>query len=461
MKIAVRFLSIICYLLFVASSCSVTTNIPKPNESYKAAEITLPVSNVAIPVSFSKANLLAEINGRLDGLIYEDMDRSDDNLQVKVWKTKPMTMDFEGSDIRYNVPIKVWLNGSFGILGFSVSSVMEAEMAMMFTTSFTFSKDWKLIPKTSLTGYEWIKDPVATMGRMRFPVSFIADKALTNSKGDICSSIDQNLLEGLNLGSVVNQITAAARRPMLINSDYNIWLVLVPQKISVSPFTSTETTVTTTFGLKAVSEIVVGKKMPELWLDYPKPELIMGNGTDKFLNISFGVDIPFSEAEALFSKQIVGKTFSKGRRTVRVDSLRIYGSGDKVVIGAQLSGSLNGWIYFKGITAFNSTTRSVEFHNLDYELETRNILHRSASWLFRSSILNSLKESMVFPVGPELDRTLTDINNNLIQNRNIKNLELNGKISELAIDQIHLIPDSFRVIVKAKGEISVLVNKIN
>ena len=96
MKIAVRFLSIICYLLFVASSCSVTTNIPKPNESYKAAEITLPVSNVAIPVSFSKANLLAEINGRLDGLIYEDMDRSDDNLQVKVWKTKPMTMDFEG-----------------------------------------------------------------------------------------------------------------------------------------------------------------------------------------------------------------------------------------------------------------------------------------------------------------------------------------------------------------------------
>ncbi len=461
MKIAeMRLLLIICLIFFV-SSCSVTTNIPKPNESYRVAEVALPVSTVAIPVSFSKTNLLAEINSRLDGLIYEDMNLSDDNFQVKVWKTKPISMDFEGSNIHYSVPIKIWLNGSIGILGFSVSSVMEAEMAMRFTTSFTFSKDWNLKPKTTLTGYEWVKEPVATVGRMKFPVSFIADKAISNSRGDICTSIDKNLLEGLNLGSVVNQITASVRRPFLINSDYNIWLVLVPQKISISPFTSSDTTITTIFGLKTVSEVIVGNKMPELWLDAPKPELVLGNGTDRFLNISFGIDIPFSEAEVLFSKEVVGKTFSKGRRAVKVDSLRIFGSGDKVVIGAQLSGSLSGWIYFKGITTYNKATRSVEFLNLDYELETRNVLHRSASWLFRSSILNSLKEAMVFPVGPELDRTLKDINSNLVQNKNIKNLELNGKISELVIDQIHLIPESFRVTVKAKGEISVFVNNLN
>lgn len=461
MKFPLRSLFVVAYLFVVVSSCSVTTNIPKPNESYKTTVIAPPVSNVAIPVSFSKASLLAEINGRLNGLLYEDMDLSDDNLQVKVWKTNPMTMEFSGNNIQYRVPIKVWLNGSFGILGFSISSEMEAEMAMIFTTSFSFSKDWDLTPQTSLTGYEWIKEPVATVGRLRLPVSFIADRAINNSKADICTTIDKNLTEGINLGAVVNEIISAARRPMLINSDYNIWLVLVPQKISVSPFTSTDTTVTTTFGLKALSEVVVGKKMPEFWLDAPKPELALGNGTDNYLNVSFGVDIPFNEAEALFSKQIVGKTFTKGRRSVKVDSLRIYGSGDKVVVGAQLSGSLNGWIYFKGITSYNGSTRSVEFLNLDYELQTRNILHRSASWLFRSSILGSLKESMVFPIGPDLDSTLAEVNRNLVKNRKVKDLEFDGKISELAIDKIHLIPDAFRVIVKAKGEVAIMVNKFN
>ena len=139
MKIVLRYLFAFVCALVLASACSVTTNIPKPNESYKVTAIAAPVSEVAIPVSFNKVNLLAEINSRINGVIYEDMDLSDDNLQVKVWKTQPMTMEFSGTTILYSIPIKAWVNGSFGILGFSVSSSMEAEMAMAFTTSFSLS----------------------------------------------------------------------------------------------------------------------------------------------------------------------------------------------------------------------------------------------------------------------------------------------------------------------------------
>jgi len=456
-----RVFAIYCLALVLASSCAVSTNIPKPNESYAVAEIARPVSNVAIPVSFNKVNLLAEINSRLSGLLYEDMDLSVDNLQVKVWTIQSITMEFVGSTIKYRVPIKVWASGSFDILGFSVTSTMEAEMAMAFTTSFSFSKDGALIPKTSLTGYDWIKEPMATIGMMTIPINFLADKVLESSKDDICSSIDTNLAKGLDLSSVINQITAAARRPILINPDYNVWLVLVPQKVSVSPFTSTDLTVSTTIGFKALSDVVIAKKMPELQQEAPRPELSMGNGADNYLNIRFGLDIPYSEAETLFSKEIVGKTFSKGSRSVRVDSLRIYGSGERVVVGAQLFGSINGWIYFKGLASYNSASRSVEFLNLDYELQTRNILHRSASWLFRSSIINSLKEAMVFPIGAELDKMLAVANRNLVQNRSVRNMEINGRISELSIEQIHLIPEAFRVIVKANGEVAVMVEKLN
>ncbi|SDB93689.1 DUF4403 family protein [Williamwhitmania taraxaci] len=461
MRIVIRNFFVIVCASGLVTACTVTTNIPKPNELYKVTSIAPPVSEVSIPVSFSKANLLAEINSRINGVIYEDMDLSDDNLQVRVWKTQPMTMEFSGTTILYSIPIKVWVNGSIGILGFSVSSTMEAEMSMAFTTSFSLSKDWKFTPKTTLTGYKWIKEPVANLGSMKLPVNFLADKAIKECKGGICSSIDKNITEGFNLTAVVNQITNAAHRPMLINSEQNLWLVLIPQKISVSPFTSTDTTVTTTIGLKTISEVVVGKKMPELWLDIPMPELSLGNGTGKYLSVNFGIDVPYNEAEILFSKEIVGKTFSKGRRSVRVDSIRIYGSGEKIVIGAQLSGSVKGWIYFKGIASYNASNRTVEFLNLDYELQTKNILHRSASWLFRSTIMNSLKESMVFPIGNELDNMLLAANRNLVQNRSIKNLELNGTISTLAIEKIQLVPDAFRVMVTAKGEISIMVTKLN
>ncbi len=447
-------------LAILVSGCSVTTNIPKPNESYRLTDLGTSVSTVAIPVSFSRAQLLASINHRLDGLIYEDSDNADDNMLVKVWKIQPITASFSGNSVSYRVPIKAWVNASIGLLGYSISSELEGELAMTFTTTFTFGADWSLVPKTTMTGYTWLSEPKARVGRLQLPASFIADKAMSRAKQEICSKIDENFGDGISLTGVVDQLTTFVKKPILVNPDYNIWLVLVPQKVSISPFSSTDSLVSTTIGLQAVSEVVIDKQSPDLWLDAPKPQLVAGNGTDRFVNINFGVDVPFEEAEMLFAKGVVGKSFSKGRRTVKVDSLRIYGSGDKMVIGTQLEGSLNGWIYFKGIPHYNRTTNCVEMVNLDYELQTSNILHRTASWLFKSSILESVKRAMVFPVGDELTKTLAEINRNLIRNRNIPNLELNGTITELAIDQIDLIPDAFRVKVKAKGEVAVEVKRI-
>lgn len=68
---------------------------------------------------------------------------------------------------------------------------------------------------------------------------------------------------------------------------------------------------------------------------------------------------------------------------------------------------------------------------------------------------------MVFPIGPELDKTLVEVNRNLVKNGSVKNMELNGNISQLSIERIHLIRDAFRVMVKANGELSILVKKIN
>mgnify|MGYP001461227239 CR=1 FL=1 len=447
-------------LATLVAGCSVTTNIPKPNESYKLTDLGTSVSTVAIPVSFNRAQLLASINQRLDGLIYEDNDNSDDNLLVKVWKIQPITATFSGNAVSYTVPIKVWVNASVGMLGYSISSDLDGELAMTFTTTFTFSKDWSMVPKTTMTSYTWLSDPKARVGKFQLPASYIADKAMSRAKQDICKKIDENFGEGISLTAVVDQLTTFVKKPILVNPDYNIWLVLVPQKVSISPFSSTDSYVSTTIGLQTISEVVIDKQSPDLWLDAPKPQLVVGNSSDRYVNINFGVDVPFEEAERLFSKAVVGKKFSQGHRTVRVDSLRIYGSGDKMVIGTQLEGSLNGWIYFKGIPRYNHASSSVEMVNLDYELQTSNILHRTASWLFKSSVLESMRKAMVFPVGEELIKTLAEINQNLIRNRNIPNLELNGKITELAIDQIDLIPDAFRVKVKAKGEVAVEVKRI-
>ena len=42
-------------------------------------------------------------------LIYEDADLSDDGLQMRVWKIQPITMSLAGNEIRYRVPVNIWV----------------------------------------------------------------------------------------------------------------------------------------------------------------------------------------------------------------------------------------------------------------------------------------------------------------------------------------------------------------
>ena len=153
--------------------------------------------------------------------------------------------------------------------------------------------------------------------------------------------------------------------------------------------------------------------------------------------------------------------FSSGSKNVTVNSLQIYGSNGKVIVGANLSGSFNGTVYFAGVPVYNKEKHAVEVADFDFEMQTKNILYKSAAWLFKSTIKDAIKENMVFPLSSYLNTAKSTANASLKNNRSVQNIAINGVVDQIDIDNIYLADKSFKVLGIARGKLNVAVEGLN
>jgi hypothetical protein len=72
------------------------------------------------------------------------------------------------------------------------------------------------------------------------------------------------------------------------------------------------------------------------------------------------------------------------------------------VVNTRLSGSFNGEIYFIGKPEFNALDNTIEVRDLDFHVDTRNTLLRSASWLFKGTIKKKMASAMSFPLADNI-----------------------------------------------------------
>ena len=81
--------------------------------------------------------------------------------------------------------------------------------------------------------------------------------------------------------------------------------------------------------------------------------------------------IGYDVASDMLKKQLVGKTFTKFGRKVRIAYVRCYGLGDgRLVVGVQFSGSLKGEGYLVGTPKFDPISNMLYVPDLDFDVAT-------------------------------------------------------------------------------------------
>lgn len=439
----------------ILSACK-TSQPARPMEEYQALQES-PSSMLNIPVDIDVRELEKSLNEQLKGLLYEDDDiRDGDKMMIRAVKRENIRLSVDSNLIKYRVPLALWIKYDLGI------SKVEADgdIALSFKTAFDISRDWSVTTKTEIEGYDWLEKPRLKMGSFNLPISFIADLVLKNSKSVITRNIDQVVREQFNLRNMVQDAWKQMFQPILVSEAYNTWLTVNPQFIGMTPLQMKGNKIAGTILVEGKPQVRIGQK-PGAITPPPLPPLQITRETGDDFTLHINTEITYEEAERLAKAQLQGQTFSQGRRSVSIQDIELYGQGDKIVVNTVLTGSYKGSIYLVGKPVYNHAKNAIDVESLDYTLDTRSFLAKSAGWLLKSAIKKKIEENMNFLLEYNLREMQAQFQQQLSNYKVTEKITLKGELHELGIQNAYLSQESIIVDLALKGKLNVLVKGLN
>lgn len=443
-------------------SCHSQLGTIRPGENYTLPPSEPAISVINLPMEMKVSELENLLNKQLTGLLYEDNsfdDNGGDNIMAKAWKKENIRLNFDKGQFVYRVPLKLWIKVGWKIeqFGISLSDYRElnAEIALNFRTSVVINEDWTLTTTTTSEGYEWLSKPTLKLGPVDVPITWIANMVMGYNQDKINQALDEGLQKSLDLKTTARDVWKLVQEPMLLDEEYALWLRVTPKAIATTQISGGNGKLAQRTSLQVTAECFSGKKPPLRPIsDLPKLSKGLSTGNDFLMNVN--AYVPFAYIDSVTRKELQGSRYDIGKRYIVIKGCEVYGSEQQMIIAAQVEGSLNGTLYFAGNPAYRPSDSSIVLNNLQFHMQTRNVLLRSAAWLANGGIERLIQRKMAYPAGPSINETYKAINQSLAKYPLAEGFLLSGRLGAIEVQQPLLAPGGVIAPVLLKGTAQII-----
>lgn len=460
-------LPVLILLSFFVVNCSVSSKIetlkPDADDAIPMVYETNP-SNVSMPISIKLKDIENKTNSLLNGLIYNDSVIEDDNIEIKIWKLAPITIQNndkgENGKIKTILPLKANIKYRLGTkkLGINLYSTKEFNLNGTVTlVSDVNLVNWKLYTKTKLESLEWNESPTMLLFGKNLPITFLIDSSTKLFKSKIETKIDESISKSMDFKPNVFNAIEKMCTPFLMSEQYNSWLRINPTEILTTNAKVIDQSIVLEMGIKCTMETLIGKKPESKY--HSKTIILKPVATiPEQISLNIAAISSYEEASKIITKNFSGQEFSTGKKKVKVQSVTIWHKNSKMVIAMDLIGSINGTIYLTGVPQYNETTQEIYFDQMDYVLDTKNKILKTANWLAQGYILKKIQANCRYSIQSNLEEGKKNIVQYLKNYSPMTGVFINGRIEKLEFKRIALTNQAIIAFLRIDGKASISVD---
>ncbi|PWA10145.1 DUF4403 family protein [Flavobacterium laiguense] len=446
-----------------STSQKITALKPEPDDAVPLTYSSTP-SYINLPVSIKLKDIENQANTLLNGLIYEDNKIEDDNIEIKVWKQAPITITNdhgkEGQKTKTVLPLKMWIKYRIGTktLGVELYKTQEFNLNGVVTLLSDISlSNWRLNSKTTLKSLEWIESPTMTVFGKNLPVTYLIDPAVSLFQTKIEKNIDSAIEKSMDFKPNVMDAISKISTPFLMSSTYNSWLRIVPIEIYATNVKLKNDSFLLNMGMKCNMETLIANK-PESKFDANKIVLKAVDKIPEQISANIAAVSTYQEASKLMTANFVGQEFGSGSKKVKVQNVAIWHKDGKMVIALDLLGAVDGTVYLNGFPQYNETTKEIYFDKLDYVLDTKSKLMRTANWLAQGIILKKIESNCRYSIKQNLDEAKQSMMMYLKNYSPMPGVFINGKMEDIQFQKVQLTNQAIIAFIKINGTINVAID---
>ena len=267
------------------------------------------------------------------------------------------------------------------------------------------------------------------------------------------SKKDNNLLQNFYVRQMAGKAWDALQGPVKLTDD--LFLLINPRAATISPLSGPGDTMSVVVGLLAKPKIVArplppapAQPLPTLNLTTVPPE--------KGFHIALESEVSFEYLGNELTKKMGGRVYPANGGTIVIEKVTLYGSGDSVVVAVRVKGEVRGTIYLTGAPLYDESARSFTLRNLEYTVDTKEVLVKAADWLLHSRLKDSLAERATWYIGDRIDAYKDLLSRALNRNVN-EHVNISGKIRDLRPVSVGITTNAIKAVLVADGTVEVSV----
>jgi len=476
-------LSALALLILVCAGCAPLVIVsPEPASEAFSAEPTPAISYLTLPVTVSSASLATELDRRLsdqpgeDGIFFTENARTrirGAKVQFGVHRSGPASVSAVDGQLTYRVPLAInsgmydWYR-CVPILGCrSTQGEFGGAGAISGKTDVVINEDWKLVSKTRF-GFSWVEGPWidadAHGERERINlhpvIDLFAGWRLRNLLREYAERVD-NTLSKFDIRAHLEAAWRRIHQPVQLASNPPIWLSVAPVSLGVGPPRSEGNDLQITPTLVATLRGQVGDKPAEI---EPVPALPKNrrNLESGQIEIQLPVLVEYSYLNGIVRNRVVGRTFEfKNGARATIKDAKVSAAGNRLVaqldfdadrIPGHFVSAASGTVYLSGRLVLDSGSSRLSVQDFDYELATKEHLHKVADWLVHDTFVQRVQERLVFDLSKAISPVRDRVEKGFAGIELSKGMTLTASVQDWAVDPDPLVGETgISILVRIKG----------
>ncbi|MBP8066174.1 MAG: DUF4403 family protein, partial [Flavobacterium sp.] len=454
MKTFLSFLALLA-LFTVFIGCATSKKIealkPIPSDNTPTAYKTT-TSFIAMPVEVPLKEIENQLNKTLTGLIYNDSILSDDNTQMKIWKQAPAKLVEKDGKIQSILPMKIWIRVKYGTEFMGMNDMKDINLnGTIKLLSDAKLSNWKLSTTSVIEDFEWSESPSIEVKGRNIPITYLVNPTLRIFKAKIAKKIDEAINKSTDFKPQVLSVLEKLSTPFQTSEQYETWFKLIPNELYVTDAVLSKSKITMDMGLKCSMQTIVGQQPANTF----KKENITLKAVSKMPNkieVTVAAVSTYESASRILTKNFQGQTFASGSRKITVQKVDVWHKDGKMIIALDMIGSINGTIYLSGFPNYNAVTKEIYFDQMDYVLNTKGVLTKTANWLLSGMILSKIQESCRYSIKGNLEDGKKNMQPYLSNYSPMKGVFVNGTLNDFEFDKVELTDKAIIAFIKTSGQ---------
>ena len=422
---------------------------------------------IRVPVEFNLTQIFKEVDNSLDYQFKGEKEQCEDVSFSYVFKRNELGFTGQKGSIFTNVDGAYSIKANYcakcsDVFGsdpfcltprlFVSCGVGESmrKIKIEFETKLQLSSDYRLEGKSKLKGLESIDPCKFTF--LKYDASALIEKEISKALKEVETKMDEEIRK-VDLRPMVEKAWNELSKPIFI--DNFGYLHLQPQSLGLDDFQFDKNKVRSTIELGVKPTVLSEPSQSKIALPPLK-----NNKYPEGLKIPLLISLNYDSLNAIIDSNFQPIELDAGKKKkIIIRNIDLVGPKlGKTVIKVNFEGSKKGVLYLIGNPTFQKNGTEVAMKDVEFDVETKDLILKLAKWLFQDKITQKLEEKLIFDISMQIADAKKEIDKQLNQSSKLSNgqkIQMKGKLTELLPKSINPSLTNLDVMIYLGGELKI------